>query len=153
MPSSWDVYYVVFLSALLALGVPALLGLFSYLASAERAQRKEGAGHRKFPASKKPVKNAVTAELLRKKINARFFLGVNASLILMAIALILIPCTGMLQQATDRGTFFRCLIAIVSLATFCGLGLLYSSRKGDLSWVHSFQKPKSSSSSTLGGNG
>ncbi|MFL5812046.1 MAG: hypothetical protein ACJ763_00595 [Bdellovibrionia bacterium] len=133
MPSSWDVYYVVFLSALLALGVPALLGLFSYLVSAERG---------KASAQKKPVQNAVTAELLRRKINARFFLGVNAALILMAIALILIPCTGMLQQATDRGTFLRCLIAIVSLATFCGLGLLYSSRKGDLSWVQSFQKTK-----------
>jgi NADH:ubiquinone oxidoreductase subunit 3 (subunit A) len=150
MPSSWDVYYVVFLSALLALGVPALLGLFSYLVSAERGGR---ANHKNSSAPRKPVKNTVTADLLRKKINARFFLGVNAALILMAIALILIPCTGMLQQATDRGTFFRCLIAIVSLATFCGLGLLYSSRKGDLSWVQSFQKPRGSSSTTLGENG
>src|SRR5438067_5199048 len=109
MPSSWDVYYVVFLSALLALGVPALLGLFSYLVSAERG---------KSQAPKKHSQSVATAELLRRKINARFFLGVNAALILIAIALILIPCTGMLQQATDRGTFLRCLIAIVSLATF-----------------------------------
>jgi drug/metabolite transporter (DMT)-like permease len=144
MPSSWDVYYVVFLSALLALGVPAMLGLFSYLVSAERgksatSQKPQG-----------PVKSAANSELLRRKINARFFLGVNAALILMAIGLILIPCTGMLQQATDRGTFLKCLLAIVSLASFCGLGLLYSSRKGDLSWVQSFQKPKSPASTENG---
>jgi NADH:ubiquinone oxidoreductase subunit 3 (subunit A) len=144
MPSSWDVYYVVFLSALLALGVPALLGLFSYLVSAERGKSPEAA------SEKKPIKNAATAELLRRKINARFFLGVNAALILMAIALILIPCTGMLQQATDRETFLKCLIAIVSLASFCGLGLLYSSRKGDLSWVQSFQKSKGPTSTENG---
>jgi NADH:ubiquinone oxidoreductase subunit 3 (subunit A) len=150
MPSSWDVYYVVFLSALLALGVPALLGLFSYLVSAERGA---SSARKKSEPTRKPVQNAATAELLRRKINARFFLGVNAALILIAIALILIPCTGMLQQATDRGTFFRCLVAIVSLAIFCGLGLLYSSRKGDLSWVQSFQKPKNPDSTTLGENG
>lgn len=150
MPSSWDVYYVVFLSALLALGVPAMLGLFSYLVSAERGNLAKRDKSSESKASKKPVKNAATAELLRRKINARFFLGVNAALILMAIALILIPCTGMLQQATDRETFLKCLVAIVSLATFCGLGLLYSSRKGDLSWVQSFQKSKGPTSTENG---
>jgi hypothetical protein len=144
MPSSWDVYYVVFLSALLALGVPALLGLFSYLVSTERGKS--------FPASK-PIREVVSSDLLRRKINARFFLGINAALILMAIALILIPCTGMLQQFNDRDSFLKCLVAIVSLAAFCGLGLLYSSRKGDLSWVQSFQKPKNPTSPETGENG
>jgi NADH:ubiquinone oxidoreductase subunit 3 (subunit A) len=144
MPSSWDVYYVVFLSALLALGVPAMLGLFSYLVSAERKKSTSAEKSQSAP------KGGASSELLRRKINARFFLGVNAALILMAIGLILIPCTGMLQQATDRGTFLRCLVAIVSLAAFCGLGLLYSSRKGDLSWVQSFQKSKSPASTENG---
>jgi hypothetical protein len=133
MPSSWDVYYVVFLSALLALGVPALLGLFSYLASAERGKTLQTGG---------PTKNVANSALLRQKINARFFLGINAALILMAIAIILIPCTAMLQQAMGQEAYLKGLIAIVSLATFCGLGLLYSSRKGDLSWVQSFQSTK-----------
>ena len=41
VPSGWDVYYVVFLSAILALGIPATLGLISLLVSPKR-KRAQG---------------------------------------------------------------------------------------------------------------
>jgi NADH:ubiquinone oxidoreductase subunit 3 (subunit A) len=122
----------VFLSALLALGVPASLAVISRLVS-----------------SRKPARNAETAKpapsgrsMLDSRINARFFLGVNAALVLITISLGLIPVAGMLRPDSGAGTFMHALIAIISLALFSCLGLFYSSRKGDLSWIKSFQERK-----------
>lgn len=135
MPSSWDVYYVVFLSALLALGVPAFLAVISFLLSSRpRAGGRDAAARPEAPSSSRT--------LLGSRINARFFLGVNASLLLIALALALIPCAGALGPDKTDPVYLRSLIAIISLAAFAGLGLLYASRKGDLSWVSSIQLPR-----------
>lgn len=138
MPSSWDVYYVVFLSALLALGVPAFLAAISFLVSPPRhrggADSEAGAHSR--PAGREPSPGSA---VLGSRINARFFLGVNASLLLISLALALIPCAGTLRSEVTDPVYARSLIAIISLASFAGLGLLYASRKGDLSWVGSIQ--------------
>jgi NADH:ubiquinone oxidoreductase subunit 3 (subunit A) len=80
--------------------------------------------------------------MLDSRINARFFLGVNAALVLITISLGLIPVAGMLRPDSGAGTFMHALIAIISLALFSCLGLFYSSRKGDLSWIKSFQERK-----------
>jgi hypothetical protein len=163
MPSSWDIYYVVFLSALLALGVPALLALISYLVSSRPPVSGSGkpangmplvaseselpglesdGGFPEVEAALLGATDSVRPEVhsqLGSRINARFFLGVNASLLLIALALALIPCAGSLRVDADQTVYLRSLIAIISLAAFAGLGLLYASRKGDLSWVGSFQ--------------
>jgi NADH:ubiquinone oxidoreductase subunit 3 (subunit A) len=135
MPSSWDVYYVVFLSAVIALGIPAALALISRLVSDPRDRRRARA-----QASESLASSRSSRDQLGHRINARFFMSVNASLALIALTLALIPCVGIVRNSEgDRLSALRALFAIVTLAGFAGLGLLYSSRKGDLSWVSSFQ--------------
>jgi NADH:ubiquinone oxidoreductase subunit 3 (subunit A) len=136
MPSSWDVYYVVFLSAVIALGIPAVLALISRLVS----DRRDGEGAR-ARTLETPAGSRSTGDRLGHRINARFFMSVNVSLALIALALALIPCVGIVRNSEgDKAASLRALFAIVTLAGFAGLGLLYSSRKGDLSWVSSFQR-------------
>lgn len=136
MPSGWDVYYIVFLSAFLALGIPAALALISYLISPQVRGRKRrpDARHNAILADSTEHNQTV----LGQKINARFFLAANASLILITLMLILIPCVGMLQPGTDHEGLLRGLTAIVSIAGFAALGLLYSARKADLGWLRSY---------------
>jgi hypothetical protein len=136
MPSGWDVYYIVFLSALLALGIPLVLTFVSRIVS--RAARKSspditGVASRSLPGA--------LNDHLGQRMNARFFLGVNSTLALITLLLILIPCVGVIRNADgDREAALRSLFAVLSVAGFAGLGLLYCSRKGDLSWIRSFQK-------------
>ncbi len=131
MPSGWDVYYIVFLSAFLALLIPASLALASFLISSKYRGRKSVL----FGNSGAPSIPAL-------KINTRFFLAINAALILLALGLALVPCVGILQSGIPRTELLRGLISIVSLACFSALGLLYSARKGDLSWLRSYREDK-----------
>ena len=133
MPSSWNVYYVIFLSAVLALGIPAALAFISHLVSAGKVKKRL----HKEVFDEFSDKNKT---LLGRRINARFFLGVNAALILIALILLIIPCAGQLQGRSDKVGLLRTLVAIVSIAGFSALGLLYSVRKGDLSWLECFQE-------------
>lgn len=135
MPSSWDVYYVIFLSAVLALGVPATLAVVSHLVSPRKMKKRLNAR----------VLDELTEtdeSCLGKKINARFFLGVNAALILLALAILLIPCAGVLRKSEGPLSILRALVAIVGTTSFAALGLLYSAKKGDLSWLGTFQGGK-----------
>lgn len=132
MTSSWDSYYVVFLSAILSLGIPGLLALLSRLLFRKKGHKTS---HKKNGAETQGLANQT---VLGQKINVRFFLAANAALILFALALELVPCATTLQ-AGNRDGLFRGLVAIVTIAGFSVLGLLYSIRKGDMSWVDSFQ--------------
>jgi NADH:ubiquinone oxidoreductase subunit 3 (subunit A) len=136
MPSGWDVYYIVFLSALLALGIPAALAVVSYIVSPQIKGRKQ----RALKDFNTVLADAteINKTALGQKMNARFFLAVNAALILITLMLALIPCVGMLQPGTDHEGLLHGLIAIVSIALFAALGLLYSARKSDLGWLKSF---------------
>jgi NADH:ubiquinone oxidoreductase subunit 3 (subunit A) len=132
MPSSWNVYYVIFLSAALALGIPGALALVSRLVSAGKVKKR----------LHQEVLDEVSSRnqtLLGRRINARFFLGVNAALILITLVMVIIPCIGLLHNGLNRDGILRALIAIVSIASFAALGLIYSVRKGDLSWLTCFQ--------------
>lgn len=131
MASSWDSYYVVFLSAIFSLSIPALLALISFIffSKHKRVQKKA-------PPVDASSKNRT---ILGQRVNVRFFLAANASLVLMALALELIPCAITLQGANQEG-LLKGLIAILSLAIFSILGLLYAIRKGDMGWLSSFQK-------------
>lgn len=136
MPSGWGVYYVVFLSALLALGIPAVLALLSHLVSTRRAGgSKPGADA--VLSAQQPIE--LDKSSLGRRMNTRFFLSANASLVLITLGLVLIPCAGILQPETGRAGILRGLIAIVSIAGVAALGLLYSARKGDLNWLNSFR--------------
>jgi NADH:ubiquinone oxidoreductase subunit 3 (subunit A) len=137
MPSGWDVYYIVFLSAFLALGIPAVLALISYVVSPQIKGRKQQntQGYNAVLADSTDTNRTV----LGQKMNVRFFLAANAALILITLMLTLIPCVGMLQPGTDHEGLLRGLTAIVTIAGFAALGLLYSARKTDLGWLKSFQ--------------
>jgi NADH:ubiquinone oxidoreductase subunit 3 (subunit A) len=141
MPSGWEVYYVVFLSALLALGIPAALKLITLALSPRRDQ--EGAmrplsnGHAR--AYEEELQGALGRSELGGKINTRFFLAVNAALVLVTLALVLIPCAATLQEGMDRQVLIRSLVAVTTIAGFAALGLLYAAKKGDLSWIRDFQ--------------
>jgi NADH:ubiquinone oxidoreductase subunit 3 (subunit A) len=130
MNSSWDSYYVVFLSAILSLGIPATLAAISFVFfhKEKEKERKLFKVHGAKP----------NRTILGQRINVRFFLAANAALILIVLALELVPCATTLQSDNREG-LLKGLISIVSLAGFAVLGLLYSVRKGDMGWLSSFQ--------------
>lgn len=137
MANGWDVYYVVFLSAFLALGLPIVISFISM--STQIVTKKRRAPH---PS----LKNADLEKGPFKRVNTRFFLGMNVASILLAMALILIPCAAALQMLATVSSgegFVRGLVAIVSSGIFLSLGLFYSARKGDLNWLRSFRQPES----------
>ncbi len=127
MPSGWSVYYVVFLSAALGLGVFVMLGVVF--------RRRPGASAREgaFSRSTLPSK-------LGDRINTRYFLAANSALVLITLMLVLIPCVCALRAGNEKLMVLRGLIAVISVAGFAALGLLYSARKGDLSWLRTFRR-------------
>lgn len=123
----------------MALGVPILLGVCSYLVSTERRSAKKDLKKEQVHLPENSGLSGLSG-LNDKRVNARFFLGMNAALVLIALVLALVPCAGMLEQSPDREVFLKGLVAIISIAAFAGLGLFYSSVKGDLSWISTYQK-------------
>lgn len=122
MPSSWDAYYVVLLSAGLALTFPLALSLASRIV-----------GRRKPAASRR-----ATPEMART--NSRFFLAAHSALLLIALILLLVPAIGTLQENQNRRVFLGGFVLLLSLAALALVGLLYAVKKGDLSWTRDFQK-------------
>jgi NADH:ubiquinone oxidoreductase subunit 3 (subunit A) len=150
MPSGWDVYSIVFISAFLALGIPATLAVISYLISPNHAKikgRQPQASGGYNPALADATRANVTE--LGPRMNARFFLSANAALVLIALLLILVPCSGMLQPGVGREGVLRGLVAIVTVAGFAAIGLLYAARKSDLGWLRSFHSKREPQSPAL----
>ena len=139
MPSGWEIYYIVFLSAFVALGIPTFLALISYLISPQVKGRKKQSSQDEPNIALANSREPNHTEIGRK-MNVRFFLAANAALILIALMLALVPCVGVLQPGSNHESLFRGLVAIVSISGFAVLGLLYSARKNDLSWLKSFQQ-------------
>jgi NADH:ubiquinone oxidoreductase subunit 3 (subunit A) len=139
LPSSWDTYYVVFLAALLGVGIPAILRLVSKaFFNRSRPLRRLTRDEQETASQLGLLASAQsTSDRLGSKINVRFFLGTNASFLLIALGLLLIPCIGTLHE---KSLSSRGLISIVSLAAMASLGLFYAVKKGDLTWQRSFQK-------------
>lgn len=133
MPSSWNVYYVIFLSAVLALTIPAKLTLISHFFFPRK-------GNKRLRARVLDEVGTKNETLLGRRINARFFLGVNSALILITLVLVIIPCVSQLHDQGNKNALIRALVAIITVAGFSALGLIYSIKKGDLSWLGSFQK-------------
>ncbi len=154
MPSGWEVYYLVFLSGLLALLVPGALRVLSYIFSAATKRSKSGdpaeLEAQKAQENESPHVTVRTASNLSAlhHVNVRFFLATSVALILAASALSLAPIVSVFHSY-DRDVAALGCVAVVLLTIFSGLGLLYSVRKGDLSWLSGFsqerppEKPKS----------
>ncbi|MFZ9595158.1 MAG: hypothetical protein ACO3A2_03685 [Bdellovibrionia bacterium] len=129
MTSSWGSYYVVFLSAVLSLGIPLVLGVLS-LAFIPRKKPQ-------VAVSSELKKVAINQTVLGQRMNVRFFLAANAALVLITLALELIPCV-MTLQTNHPEDLIKGLTAIVTIAGFTVLGLLYSVRKGDMAWLKTY---------------
>ncbi|MEO5969550.1 MAG: hypothetical protein ABIQ95_06450 [Bdellovibrionia bacterium] len=136
MASSWDSYYVVFLSAILSLCIPLLLGGFSLLFLPRRNKKNGLASNLQGGKPNQTV--------LGQRMNVRFFLAANAALVLITLALELIPCVTTLQTENREG-LIKGLISIITIAGFAVLGLLYSVRKGDMGWISTFHSDESKS--------
>ncbi len=135
MPSGWDVYYLVFLSAAMALLIPLGLGAISlvFFPGNRRLERQLPS------ADLEAAKEAQMHDAVGKRVNVRFFLGINAALVLIALILGIIPSATAIQAGAERGELMRSLFALITIAALASLGLLYSVVKGDLSWLKSFQ--------------
>jgi NADH:ubiquinone oxidoreductase subunit 3 (subunit A) len=130
MTSSWDVYYIVFLSGILSLGIPAGLAIVSKMLSYHSIGVKPS-------QATKPTCHA-NRTILGQRINVRFFLAVNAALVLITLVLALIPSATALQAQSADGLRVG-LVSIVTISAFAALGLLYCVRKGDMGWLSSFK--------------
>lgn len=146
MPSNWDVYFVLLLSALLALSIPLGLAAISlFIPKAQSPVESSGA----HPETQKlelslssGSSKAKTRVFIGEKINSRFFLGVNAALILIILSLTLIPSVSVIQGGIETELVLKGILAVVSISVFSVLGLLYSVRKGDLSWLTTYQEKR-----------
>jgi NADH:ubiquinone oxidoreductase subunit 3 (subunit A) len=130
MTSSWDSYYIVFLSAIVALGIPAALWAVSFLLFPKEKVRKA--------KSLTPIEPIPNRTILGQRINVRFFLAANAALVLITLGLALVPCVTTLQSDHREGLLTG-LISIITIAGFAVLGLLYSIRKGDMGWLSTYR--------------
>ena len=122
-PSGWNVYYIVVLAGVLALLIPLLLFGISRALSKKSSAR---------PRTVELVESQNPAQIDRKT-NPRIFQALNASLVLILLALLMIPCAVTLPKTFG-------LICILSLSLLAGLSLLYGVRKRDLDWLRTFKE-------------
>ncbi len=139
MASGWEVYYVVFLSAGLAISIPFVLTLLSGLFFSGKRKKEE-------KTIKNPIKRQESKQenkndtLFRKRLNIRFYLGLNASMILISLALMMVPFVGAFHPWFSNELRLGASFALISVSVFSFVGLLYSIKKGDLSWIETFQR-------------
>lgn len=128
MESGWEQYYILFLSALLALGVP-----FALLVISRLVVRVTG---RPFRSSGR----AVGAEW-PTRMNTRYFLAVKVASLLMSLTLILVPLVTAFRSLKEEGLDSgMATVLILSILLYLGLALFYAARKGDLGWIQSMAK-------------
>lgn len=138
MNNSWNSYYVVFLSAILSLGIPACLALVSNLLFPKNRSNRWHSSEVKSQAAKNLGEGKTDQTVSGIRMKVRFFLAANAALILITLALELVPCVTTLNTENREG-LGKGLVSIVTIAGFAILGLLYSVRKGDMGWLSAFQ--------------
>ncbi len=129
LPSGWNVYYIVVLAGGLALLIPlAMVVISRALSPPENPESPEANAASVTPLSLIQSDNPVE---IGRKSNPRLFQALNASLVLILLALLMIPCAVSLPGHAG-------LISILSLCVIAGLGLLYGVRKQDLDWLKSW---------------
>ena len=140
MPSSWNVYYVVFLSAGVALAIPGLLALVSAgVSRLSRSSSPQPKAVRSEVFEESPVENQVS---LGKRTNVRFFLGMNVALLLVSSALLLIPIVGVFKSGAGATVGVRAAFTLFTISIFAALGLFYAVRKGDVAWLMTYRSPR-----------
>ncbi len=120
MASSWSVYYLIFLSGLLSLALPALLAMASrWVAPRKRAED-----------APKPAYTVTR----NGGFNTRFLIGANVAVSLMGFLLLLVPIVGSWGGLAKERVVVAvaCLLSVTLIAA---VALLYASVKGDLGWI------------------
>jgi len=144
MSSGWDQYYMIFVSGAVACLLPFVITVNSLIIAWSRRDTSQ----RKIQTERKRDVSiggtSSSANLSEKRINTRFFLAVNVATVLMGMAILLIPCTSSIELFIKRndGGIQPALFAVFSISVLLALGLFYSGRKGDLSWLKTYQKRK-----------
>jgi NADH:ubiquinone oxidoreductase subunit 3 (subunit A) len=123
MASGWNVYYIVVLAGLLALLVPVALWVISRALSPRAVA----------PSASVSLIQSENPAAVGRKSNPRLFQALNASLVLILLALLMIPCA-----VTLPGNFG--LVCILSFSVIAGLALLYGVRKQDLDWLKTYRE-------------
>ena len=103
MPSGWDVYYVLFLAAALAVGLTLVVGIGISLVFSRKASPK-------FDI--KPL----NSQKFGARINTRFFMAVNTAMVLLGLGMILIPCV---STRESNGVW-----ATLSFGSLFGIGII-----------------------------
>jgi hypothetical protein len=122
-PSGWNVYHIVVLASAFALLMPLLLWIASRVLS--RRPKSPSAP----PAHPIPLIQSENPARIGHKSNPRIFQALNAALILIMLALLMIPCAVTLSDSKHG------LICIISLSCLAALALFYGVRKRDLDWL------------------
>jgi NADH:ubiquinone oxidoreductase subunit 3 (subunit A) len=125
LPSGWNVYYIAVLAGGLALLIPLALLLISRGLSPDSPNSGDG---QDVPGPQIRMVQSDNPVEVGRKSNPRLFQALNASLILILLALLMVPCAVSLSGRSG-------LISILSLCVIAGLGLLYGVRKQDLEWL------------------
>jgi len=133
MPAGWDTYYVVVLSAFLALGIPLTFWSFSLVL--------RRLGKRKLLVSELRTEDSRRADLLAGRMNSRFFWAASTAVLLFCLILLLIPCATLLRAGnTPLYLVKRAMVVFLTFGGLGGLSLLYAVKKGDLSWSETFRE-------------
>jgi NADH:ubiquinone oxidoreductase subunit 3 (subunit A) len=137
--SGWEVYFVIFVSAVVAVVVPLLLGLAGRLLS----YRGELERKIDLPGADLQVRRPSDTHL-GQRVNTRFFLGANLALIFVTLGLFLVPYSGVVGKAgqISDSVRLRGLVSVLTVLTFSFVGLIYASRKGDLDWLESVRESR-----------
>lgn len=117
----WEAYVLLLVSAFAALGLIALFQRVSIL-----LWRGEPAVPRTPPAEPSEPANTVD------RANVRYALPASIALALIGMAVALIPVVASREGA------LQALFIILSFSILALVGLFYSVRKGDLSWLRTF---------------
>lgn len=130
MSAGWEKYFALILSAFLPFLV---LLLFWPL--------------RQWIGGSRPAKSQQLPEpgFRAEQTNARFYSALNCASILGAFSLLMIPCVAAFRSLLLDGAMESVLRVVAVLLLFIGLmglALFYASRKGDLNWLRSYQRPK-----------
>ena len=133
MSSRWDQYFLIVLSALVAVIFPLLLSFMSRLFS---SRMKPGIIDRSslFPPR--------TTQPKLKKINLRFFTSVSLASVFLSLTLLLVPCVVTVRTLIEHGESKeagRVLLSIISVSGLLLLGVFYSVSKGDLNWIRTIR--------------
>jgi NADH:ubiquinone oxidoreductase subunit 3 (subunit A) len=123
MPSGWEIYIVLLISGGIALGLPMGLALLSRAILGSRPKARE---------------DVEASTPTAPRINTRFFMAVHLMLLMVGFALLLIPVVASISQPSSSRIEPAVLIIVLSVSM--GIGLAYSSAKGDLAWIKSFVK-------------